>query len=309
MKKHIPLQLAATLALLTLIVFVPANAKAATVYLESSQSKVSAGDIVIITAKINADTAVINTVEGEFAITSPADGASIQEFSLGGSSFGLWPRTPSLSKDGRLVSFVGGVPGGFNFDGATLFKMVMEMKKEGTVTISPRNMSAYISDGKGTKVPVQLKNLVINVGPRKTGEPVRDEWKSVVAGDTVAPEDFVVVLGQDKNLFDGKKFAFFSAVDNQSGIAYYEVSENGGKAVRSGSTYVLQDQDADVELSVVAFDKAGNKKVSSYPDASTSTGINWLFIIIAVVVIAVLWFVIKKIFRSKNRANTMSPLN
>ncbi len=278
---------------------VPFTASAATVYLQSSQTKVSVGDIIVVSAKIDSDSAIINSVDGEISLSSPVDGAAVQEFSLGGSSFGLWPRTPSLSADGRVISFVGGVPGGFNFQGATLFSIVLEAKKEGTITLSPRNLSAFLNDGKGTKAPVQLKSLSIQVGPHAASEPVRDDWKAIVSADTQAPEDFVVVLGQDSTLFDGKKFAFFSAVDNQSGVAYYEVSENDGPAVRSGSTYVLQQQDADPELRVTAYDKAGNKKVSGYPDASTG-GTNWLFIIIVVIVIAAIWYIVRKMRAKKN---------
>ncbi len=284
--------------------FISTNAFAATVYLESSNSNISVGDTVIVSVKINAEGITINTVEGDIALSSGSNNnLTVKEFSLANSSFGLWPRTPSLSKDGSVISFVGGVPGGFNIEGATLFKIIFEAKKEGSVTITPKNIVVFASDGKGTKLSVQTKSLVIKVGPKKAGTNPSDEWQSIVAQDNIPPEDFIIVLGQDNSLFDGKKFVFFSAKDNQSGVSYYEVSENDAPAVRSGSTYVLQNQNGDVKLKVTAFDKAGNKKIATYP---SSRPISWARIIIAVFLIIILRIIYKKWRKSKKNVSLYS---
>ena len=291
-------------------VIIPASASAATVYVESSRSTVSVGDTAIVTVKINADGAVLNTIDGDISLKSTNGGnLAVQEFSLANSSFGLWPRTPSLSKDGKTISFVGGVPGGFSIEGATLFKIVVEATREGTITVSPQNISAFLNDGNGTKVPAQLKDVTINVVAKKSGVAAQNDWSNVVSKDTTPPEDFIIVFGQDKNLFSGKKFAFFSAVDNQSGIDHYDVSENGAPAVRSGSTYVMQDQSDSVKLSVIAYDKAGNKKSASSVAVSASGFISWQAILIIAILAVVAWFIIKKIKKSKNKTNTNAPSN
>ncbi len=290
-----------------LLGLVPASASAATVYLQSSRDTVSVGDTVIVTVKINAEGVTTNTVEGDITLKSGGTSVFVKEFSLANSSFGLWPRTPSFSKDGQSISFVGGVPGGFNIEGATLFKIILEAKKEGTVTIAPQNLSVYAGDGKGTKLPVKVQELSIKVLPRKTGVALNDEWRSVVSGDTIPPEDFIIVLGQDPSLFDGKKFAFFSSLDNQSGVSYYEVSENGAAPVRSGSMYVLQNQNTDPKLDVIAFDKAGNKKSAHYPTTkSFFAGVSWKPIIIVVIILIVLRIVYRKL--RKNRRNAPTSL-
>ena len=295
----------AIIALVALIA-VPASASAATVYLEASRNTIAVGDTAVVAVKINSDAAVINTVEGDVALKSAAGNLTVQEFSLANSSFGLWPRTPSLSTDGHTISYVGGVPGGFSIEGATLFKIVVQATKEGVITISPQNTSVFANDGKGTKLPVQFKNISITVTAKKTTVPVTNDWAGTVSGDTIPPGAFIIVLGQDASLFSGKKFAYFSAVDNQSGIDHYEVSENNSTAVRSGSTYVLQDQSGDVKLNVVAFDKAGNKTVSTYPVAS-DRGISWLTIIIVVLAIVIVWFLYKKWKRGSTKASTNAP--
>ncbi len=294
------------IALITIIA-IPTNASAATVYLEASRGSIAVGDTAVIAVKINSDAAVINTVEGDVALKSSIGNLTVQEFSLANSSFGLWPRTPSLSTDGHTISYVGGVPGGFSIEGATLFKIIVQATKEGVITISPQNTSVFANDGKGTKLPVQLKNISITVTAKKATVPVTNDWAGTVSGDTTPPGAFIVVLGQDASLFSGKKFAYFSAVDNQSGIDHYEVSENSGAAVRSGSTYVLQDQSGNVTLNVVAFDKAGNKTSASYPPVSAERGISWATIVVAIIVIVAARIIYKKWKRGSTKASPNAP--
>lgn len=276
----------------------PLRASAATIYLETAKNTISVGDTAIVSIKINAQGTTINTVEGNIGFKSSSNSLSVQEFSLANSAFGMWPRTPSLSSDGKVVSFVGGVPGGFNIENATIFKIIVEAKKEGSVTISPQNIVAYANDGKGTKLPVLLGNLVINVVPKKAGAVEHDEWKTTLLNDTTVPEDFIIVAGQNSTIFEGKKFVFFSALDNQSGISYYEVSENGAPAVRSGSTYVLKDQESKVKLEVTAYDKAGNKKIATYESPVEV----YKIVLISIVGLVVLILVVL-VFRKKRKTN------
>lgn len=286
------------LTIIALTVFLPFSANAASVYLETTNNTLSVGDTAVVTVKINADGAVINTLEGNVSVKSPANNLEVQEFSLANSSFGLWPRTPSLSVDGKVISFVGGVPGGFSIEGATVFKVIVQAKKEGLVTISPSDFVAYANDGKGSKIVVKPSDISINIVPKKTGVEARDDWKTILATDTTPPQDYIVVLGQDKTLYGGKMFAFFSALDKESGIDHYEVVEDGAPAVRSGSTYVLKNQSTDVKLEVTAFDKSGNKKIAKYPMAEA--GINWTLIAVVVLVVVAVVLVFKKIRKNKN---------
>ncbi|MDR3558753.1 MAG: hypothetical protein P4L61_04440 [Candidatus Pacebacteria bacterium] len=310
MKNKLTLQYLGALAIaFACSIAIPASASAATVYLQSSRTTMSVGDTAVITVKIDANAAVLNTVEGDIIFSSSTSAGSvvIQQFSLADSAFGLWPRTPSLSNDATDVSFVGGVPGGFSIEGATVFKIIVQAKNPGMITIAPSNVSVFANDGKGTKVASTLKNIVITVTPQKSGAAPVDDWASVVAKDTTPPQPFIVVLGQDPSIFSGKKFAFFSAVDNQSGVAYYDVSENGATPVRSGSAYVLADQTGNVKLTVTAYDKAGNKRIAMYP-SSTENNINWVGIIIVVLVIVAFYFILKKIIaRTKRNKQNASP--
>jgi len=287
MKKFLKIR---SVTLAVLLGLAPVCAFAATVSLESSRTDISVGDTVVVTANMDADGASINTVEGNIALSSGDGRLAAREFSLTGSALGLWPRTPSLSSDGLSVSFVGGEPGGFNVSGATMFKMILQAEKEGSVTLTPQDITAYANDGKGTKLPAQTKDLVINIGPAKAGSAPINDWNSLVAEDATPPNDFTVTLGRDNSMFGGREFAFWNAADDQSGISYYEVSEDGAPVVRSGNTYVLNDQSGSVNLVVTAYDKAGNKRVETYPpSAAASAGVLWIARILVVLIAIVAW--------------------
>jgi len=285
-------------AVLSLVMgFVPSVASAANIYFETTKSSVSVGDTFIVSAKIDSDKANINSVEGDINLESNDNNVVVNDFSLAKSVFSLWPRTPSLSKDGNTISFVGGVPGGFNLNKTILFNIIIEATKEGTIKISPKNMAVYANDGKGTRVPITLSNLTLNILPKNEGIAPTNEWMNLVSSDKTNPEKFTIVVGKESSLFGGKRFAFFTAVDNQSGISYYEVSEDGNPAIRSGSMYVLGNQDDNVtpNLKVTAYDKAGNKTVSVYKKPGyTIFGFSLNFFI-TIIIIIIVWFIIKRV--------------
>lgn len=265
MKSHTAIFIAIILALSA----VPQSVLAATTYLETTKSTMAVGDTAVLTLRVNTEGTSVNTVEGDVLI-GPTDGiVEVEEFSLASSAFGLWPRTPSLSKDGKTASFVGGTPGGFNAEGAVVLKIIVKATKVGSVTVSPQNVVLFANDGNGTRMPAPGSSITLQVGPETTAPPSND-WKGILSSDTVPPEDFSIVIGHDPSVFDDKTFAFFSAIDNQSGISYYEVSEDGAPAVRSGSTYVLINQSGTATLEVTAVDKAGNRKIAQYPAAESS---------------------------------------
>lgn len=289
------------LGLFLVIGFVPSIASASNIYFEATKNTVSVGDTFIISVKVDSQKTNINSVEGDIVFESNNENIVVNDFSLAKSVFSLWPRTPSLSKDGNTISFVGGVPGGFNLDKTILFNIIVEAKKEGTIKISPKNIAVYANDGNGTRVPVDLKSLILKISPKDEGIASNNEWINLVSSDKINPEKFTIVIGKDEALFDGKRFAFFTAVDNQSGISYYEVSEDGKEAIRSGSMYVLGNQDENItpNLKVTAYDKAGNKTVSIYKKPGFAIfGFSLNFFII-IIVIVIVWFSIKKIKKVK----------
>lgn len=289
------------IVLFLFIGFVPGIASAANVYFETSKNTVSVGDTFIVSMKIDSEKTSINSVEGEVSFENNSENLVVNDFSLAKSIFSLWPRTPSLSSDGNTISFVGGVPGGFDIDKAILFNIVVEAKKEGAIKISPKNMAVFINDGKGNRAETDINSLTINVVPKNSEIAPINEWTSLVGADKINPEKFDIVIGRETSLFEGKRFAFFTAVDNQSGISYYEVSENDKPAIRSGSMYVLLNQDEKVvpNLMVTAYDKAGNKTISVYKKPGTLIFGFPLSFFIIILVIIVIFLIFIKIRRNK----------
>jgi len=289
------------IVLFLIVGFVPSLVNASSVYLETSRDNVSVGDTFIVSVKIDAQKDSINSVEGDIVLENNSNNLVVNDFTLSKSILSLWPRTPSLSVDGNTISFVGGVPGGFNLDKAILFNIIIEANKEGIIKISPKNLAVYINDGKGSRSSTEINSLTINILPKDDKVAPINEWTSIVATDKINPEKFDIVIGRDPSLFEGRRFAFFTAVDNQSGISYYEVSEDGGPAIRSGSTYILANQDEKVKpnLVVTAYDKAGNKTVSVYKEPGYRIFNFPLNFYIIVLILVIIWFVYNKMRRNK----------
>lgn len=293
MKKYI---LGKYLVLFFIFYFIPSIVSASSIYFETSKSAIYIGDTFIISVLIDSEKIKINSIEGDIILDQIDNNLIVNDFNLAGSVFNLWPRTPSLSTNGNIISFVGGVPGGFNKDKAIVFNIIVKADKEGEIKISPKDISIFANDGKGTKVPISFENLTLNILPKNDNVAPRNEWLGIVSSDKISPEKFDIVIGRDVSLFEGKRFAFFTSVDNQSGISYYEVSENGSQSVRSGSTYVLLNQNEDItpNIKVTAYDKAGNKTVSIYKkQGMTILGFSMNFFIILIAII-IAWLIFKK---------------
>lgn len=291
------------------IIFTPKISLAASAYLESDVSSANVGDIILVTLKVDSEDVSVNSIEGDIVI-SPAEAALVNDFSLAKSLFTLWPRTPSLSPDGSTVSFVGGIPGGFNKDNATVFNIAIETQKEGDIVISPKEVILFANDGKGTKISAKSTPITIKVLPRESNTKTENQWIDIVSSDKKSPKSFSVTIGQDASMFEGRRFAFFNATDSQSGISYYEVSEDGYPAVRSGSIYLLQNQDVSKtpSLKVTAYDKAGNKTTVEYKKSNvTILGFSLQFIILLVVIV-VLRIFSKKIIKNKKNAKEISDI-
>ena len=292
--------------LILFLSFVPSVTFSANIYFETSKENISVGDVFIITVKIDSDKTDINSVDGKLMIESNDDNLIINDFNLANSIFSLWLKAPSLSTDGDSISFVGGIPGGFNLNDATLFNIIAEAKKEGEVKITPKDMAIYANDGKGTTVPISIRGLTIKVFPLNNSITPTNDWQNIVTTDKINPENFIIEIGKDSSIFDGKRFAFFTAIDNQSGISYYEVSENDNTPTRSEGMYVLENQDNNVvpNLKVIAYDKAGNKTISVYKQEPSAGGFsfskNYIIILVAVIIVWIIFIRIKKIRKNKN---------
>jgi hypothetical protein len=275
--------------------YIPRYAFAASIH-ASANSEVFSGDTGIIEIFLDTEGETVNSIDGSIVLSDEHNGNfEVKDLSTVGSVFSLWPRKPSLEESNKIY-FVGGIPGGVKGDRLLLFKVVVKINDEGKFLVKPGKIVVYKNDGLGTEISITKDSSSISVGsPNKTPT---DRWKEVISNDNIAPEPFSISLIQDVNLFDGKKFVSFETNDRESGISYYEVKEGNYPVVRTGTTYVLIDQDKNVDVTVTAYDKAGNFQISILKEKE---GIHWVSIIVSVLVIVLVYKIIKRIRKNKKR--------
>lgn len=282
--------------------FLPCSVFASMVYIDTEHSDFFVGDTILFHVRVDSENKNINAVEGEVLMDYPTESVSLVDINTSGSTFSLWPDKPLPSASNASVSFAGGSPGGFNAKDAIIFNIVLKLQQAGQIVLTPENINVYLHDGKGTTDTMSVKNLVINVLPAKTEPQPVDDWSSVLSNDTTPPEPFEIYAGQDGSVFDGKKFLSFSTTDAQSGIAYYEVIEGNLPPTRSSDTYVLHEQNKPVQVTVTAYDSAGNARKALYSTPSYTT---YYPVILVFAVLLLVFIIYKKRGYLKNKK---SPL-
>ncbi len=282
-------------------VFLPGSVSASSVSIDTNHSEFFVGDTILFSVRIDSEGKNINAVEGEVVLDHAADAVSLTDLNTSGSQLSLWPIKPLPSEHNTRISFAGGSPGGFTSNNAIVFNVVLKLQEAGQVALSLDHIGVYVNDGKGTKDAVSVKDLTIDVLPKKSDAQPVDDWSAIVLNDTTPPEPFEVYAGQEGSVFDGKKFLSFSTTDEQSGISYYEVTEDNIPPVRSNGTYVLQEQNKPVKVTVIAYDSASNARESIYnsPAPATSSYSVILACIGSIVFIILLVVVFRKMWRTK----------
>lgn len=300
-------------------VFVPLGAGAAILYLDPSSGDFQPGDTFIVNVRIDSENECVNTIEVGLNFTS--NFLQAIDFSQGESILTLWIKSPEIDQKLGLISFAGGIPGGYcgripgdpgasNLLGKIIFK-IPETIKEDNEEISAEmkflnTSQVLLNDGLGTKTKVNTKGAVykILIG----GEVNRKEWEEELKKDKTPPEPFKIDIHQMAGVFEGKYFLVFLTTDKQTGIDHYEISEirqNQQEKWKIGeSPYLLEDQSLESMIKVKAVDKAGNERIEEiYPKYMPSQNYDnyliWCIIIILGIIIYVIFWTIKKNLKSR----------
>jgi len=277
--------------------FEHADAASLKMYVTSQSDSVQIGDTILLNVYAQSDQE-INVVEGVLVVSNPADIVSIN---TGGSIMSMWPKTPTI--DGRRISFIGGTPSAVFGKSLKLFTVAIKPSTVNPIRISFEKVNANLNDGKGTRVfgvgtPFEIKVLASTNDTNNTANR-NDELGVLVSGDNTDPEPFVIELGRDSKLYDGKYFITFFATDRDSGIDYYEVTEEGFPAVRpDGNIYVLHNQSLDKKVKVKVFDHAGNSRVETFGGQPSPM---WVKIIGVILLLGVGGIAVYKFFFRKNK--------
>lgn len=257
-------------ALLLFLILAP-KAQAISLYFQSEnfEKEIEVGNVITVEVLLDTENRNINVLDGDLWVKSANNAVSIRSLSIANSVFSLWPTKPFFDDRNGKITFVGGRPTGLVDNQAKVLLIALVANHPGTAEIEVGALNALLNDGRGSKIKVDGESFKIKVVKNTSGV-TSDDWQKIIADDQTPPESFTIESGQDPYTFNGDRFITFFAYDRESGIAYYEVSENGREFTRSNNTYVLQDQNKKrSKVIVVAYDRAGNKRtVVWYSDDS-----------------------------------------
>ena len=202
----------------------PIVAQGATLYFEPISANYYLEDVFTVEIKIDTKEQKINAVN--IGLFFNKDSLEIKDFSKGGSILTFWPEEPIISSQEGSISFIGGIPNGFQGKGVLgriIFKVHGLIQDYAKIEFSEKSQ-VLLNDGLGTPVDIVTEKAIFNILPERLEIP-RDEWKEILEKDNIPPEPFEVIINQYPFLFDGQYFIVFFAVDKQTGIDYYEVKK------------------------------------------------------------------------------------
>lgn len=260
-----------------IVLFAPFNVFAAEIIFKVIPNNSAIDEVTIIEVLIDSQSKDLNGVEGTVNFQE-TNGAVISSVLVenGGSVLSLWPVEPKYSVKEKTIHFAGGNPKSFSHEGL-LFRVRLFASQPGEVKVSWVGGQAYLGDGRGTKENIYSRSITATLIKSESGQAGQPSI------DSAPPKFEAVEVGQDSSVFDGKYFISFHATDNISGLARYEVSEDGEVTTVSGGVYVLKDQERNAQVTITAYDKAGNSKtinVSTKDKGASSFAITILILII-----------------------------
>lgn len=279
-------------------------------YIESSQNEYRSGDTFIADLKIDNQKECINAIKADIKFSN--DLLLALDFTKGDSVLVFWVENPFIDQDKGLISFTGGVPGGYcggiegdSGPGNIIGKIILKVKEKNNINSQLSEIKfldtseVFLNDGMGTKAKLALRGLTLRI--MENAAPAIDEWQKEKSDDDTPPEPFAIEISKDPGIFEGKYFAVFSASDKQTGLDHYEIREGDGQWAQAASPYLLKDQNIKSLIEVKAVDKAGNERMADFNRlrSDDKIKINSVFGLIRVLIILsgilVFWIIIKKI--------------
>lgn len=293
-----------SVAIISFVLF-PAATFAAKLYLEPSEGKYHQGDLFIEEIRLNTQGEYINTVKIDLSF--PKEILEVKDLSKGNSILTLWIKEPSFSNQEGKISFIGGVPAGYQGWDGLLAKIIFKIS--GTDLISTSEIARLkfldtsqilLNDGLGTAADLETEQGILTILPKEL-EISEDAWQVELGKDTIPPEQFEAEIHQNPSIFEGKYFLIFSTTDKQTGIDYYEVKEGENDWKKEKSPYLLEDQTLRSIIKVKAIDKAGNERIVWIkPLEEAKKPLFYWLIILILIGIGVIWWIVKKL-KTKNQ--------
>ena len=276
--------------------FLPLGVKGAMLYLSPLSGEYHQGDNFMTEVRLDTEGELINTCEVNLNFSS--NSLEVIDISNGGSILSLWPKIPIFSNSQRIISFIGGIPGGFSGDGK-LLSIIFQATTPASAEVNFQDSSkVLLNDGFGTPAKVTVQRAVFTILAEKLEIP-KDEWKEELEKDNIPPESFEIEISKNPTIFEGKYFIVFSTIDKQTGIDYYKVREGEREWKRGESPYLLEDQSLRNKILVKAVDKADNERVAEITPPYKITGKDIVILFVILIGILVIWWLIRKLKAKK----------
>jgi len=287
--------------IISIAVFVlfPAITFAAALYFEPADGNYYQGDTFINELRVDAQDECINTVKA--SLSFPQDLLEVVDFSRGNSILAIWLEEAEISEEEGLISFTGGIPGGYcgvlpGDPGKSnlLAKIIFKVKAQGPETARVRfldDTQVLLNDGFGTPAELETQEGVFNI-LSGIPETTKKEWQEELMKDDILPESFEVEVSQDPSIFNNKYFIAFSTVDKQTGVDYYQVKEGKRDWKTAENPYLLEDQSLTSIIKVRAVDKAGNERIVEQSPLQELPP--WWVVTSILLAVGILWWVLKR---------------
>lgn len=291
----------------------PLWAKAANLYLDSSNKTVSLNDVFAVEARINlGQEPGINAVDTY--LNYPADLLQVVDISYGNSILNIIAQPPVIDTQAGIIHFGGGITNGYTGKipgdpglSNLLVKIIFKVIKTPIapepiqITLDPKSM-VFLNDGLGTPVQLTFNNLILTT-VELSNNPNGNEWQLTLSQDKIPPETFSIGISRNPLIYDNKYFITFNTTDKQTGVDYYQVKEGDGDWIKTNSPYLLKNQNLRSTILVKAVDKAGNEKVVRYiPPKIKITSIALVIILMLVIlslIFIAVYFILKSFKTSK----------
>lgn len=258
-----------------LLAAVPCVASAAMLYVNPTEGTYGLSDTFIADVRLDNQNECVNAIHVE--LHYPTDTLRAVDFSKGESILSLWIEEPKIDTDRGIVTFSGGIPGGYcgriagdpvlsNVLGRIVFSVVGADATRAEVTLADTSV-VYLNDGQATRahLTTQSGSYVIQKTPLARANP----WLIEVGEDKTPPDPFVITIESTRRVFGGNYYAVFATQDKQSGVDHYEIFERGVWRTAS-SPHQLKDQYLLGGIQVKAIDKAGNERLGTYIEGSAA---------------------------------------
>ncbi len=263
------------IVLFLLLLVAPATTSAAVLYVSPTEGTYGVTDSFIADIRIDNQGECINAAHVE--VRYPTDVLRAVDFSKGNSILSLWVEEPVIDTGKGIVTFSGGIPGGYcgripgdpvlsNVLGKIVFSVIGSDSPNATVAIADTSV-VYLNDGQATPATLSSQSGVytLQATPLSDSNP----WLTAVAEDKIPPDEFVITVESTRGVFRGNYYAVFATQDKQSGLDHYEIFERGAWRAAT-SPHQLKDQLLTGGVQIKAIDKAGNERMGTYIEGSAA---------------------------------------